>query len=210
MTHLRGAVLPLFLLISAPLSAQTLESDRGWDIFDGNERHTVSKGDDPAKVRVGAPAGKTVGCFSGDRTHPTDPLDAHTLAEICIGVPDDDDPAFPSGGGQLVISVQRKGVSGDAGMMRMIVISPAYQPDGIPRVWIYPNLGPFAQGVTTAYVPPPPVVLPPPPLGSIAVGDFVALQAHYGFPSDDQYDYLTGRVTWGQVIANMQWRARPQ
>jgi hypothetical protein len=54
----------------------------------------------------------------------------------------------------------------------------------------------------------PPLPQPPPISGphGIPIGDFAALEAFYGFPSDDRPPYLSGSMTWDQVIARMDRR----
>ena len=177
-----------------------ITTDRGRDVFRGNEQTLASLGDDPPKLRLAAPVG-TYGCVSYNQSHILDPLDHHEKAMICAKPAEDG-----LGGGQLEFWVEGRYGTGDSAIRKMIVISPAFTTDGIPVVRMYPNLGPFAEGappVPSVPVQPP---SPLPPIGPIAEGDFVALAAAYGFASGEEALYYSGRWTWEQIVADMEHR----
>lgn len=210
-----GAIAPPAGIIADDGQGHTLSITNGRLIFEtpngvfwfgGNEFGCVSKGDDPCKLRLASPTGHN--CISDNKSHPLNPFDQQELALLCGSATEDDDRAVPSGGGQWIFGVNRKWSGGDGAMRKKLIVSPAYTEDGEPVVRLYPALGPFAEGVPQIQ---PPMNAPPPPVancGAIPPGDFVALSACYRFASGDQDYYLSGRMTWAQVIADMERRAR--
>lgn len=77
----------------------------------GNELLVDSKVEDPAKVRMGAPAGEALGALSGDR------LEGGTRLEKVLVIFKD----TPQGG-QYEFFAQMPGTSDDAGMKRLLTL----------------------------------------------------------------------------------------